>query len=674
MGDLDLDFIANIEQSAPQEDSNLDQDLCQDCNVALEDNDGVLVCPNCGFQPTIPQLEETEIHYDESGRAMLGQGVALTRKGPKHKIEYGWAWSTDEAIVHLLNLQITALEKLGLVLEPFRQGVKNMWFKFWIENVAPFIKDEYNDQEFVPTFANFGLKERDVEVLVKVKDEVMIPKRLVRSQEQSKKNYKMYNAYFRRSQPPDDQTSSSEDDITETANRSLGASLESLNDTQDDALAEEDITDQEDSNTQNDIQPATNVGLTRNLNQNSIVILTLNRTLAFIEATSRSMNLPDPLFASDIIRACNQRTIPFYGAHKSLPEGIRLNQKDKLMFQKTRPPSADQLTRAAVILIHRLYNDKLPFKLPVPSFSRILKRQVEDLNLPKEFFNHVRKTHIDFSCFKQTQPPELTRTSIQYPQQYDRWAYAILVGHMKKLFNLNNESIQAQKRLASSRQEETDENLFILHDWVRQMSLRIQLILSYDPFVTFHPMADISNIQPTPQVLKYVEAILGDRATSTTRAKPMPTRLDETFLAEMTDFLKRDIPRPAHIERDEPADDELERPIDVRHPIQDALSRTRRFWKEEVAKDKEISELLFKDFTDDKIVSLTRVGKWSIYQQGRSINHKILPEWPYCFKLLLIVGGFLCHCKPKKLLREIKLVEQLMNHTVARRQRSRSAD
>lgn len=667
MDELDLDsFIANIEQSAPQEQIELDQHLCQECNVALEDIDGTFVCPSCSAQATnILQLEETEMHYDESGRAILGQRVALGKKRPKHTIDYGWAWSTDEAIVHLLSLQVSALEKLGLVPESFRQGIKNMWFKYWIEFVAPHIKDEYNEQDFIPLSARASLKERDVEVLVKVRDKVMIPIKSERPHRQAKqRNYKMLDTYFHRDQPPDDPNSSSdEDETTDPANRSLDRSLEDLNDIPDD----EPPIDQDDYDTDK-----TAPCLTKNLSLNSITILTLNRALAFIEATARSMHLPDPIFASDIVRACNQRTIPFYGAHKTLPEGVRLNQKDKLMFQKTRPPSPVQLTRAATILLSKIYSDKLPFKLPVPNFGVILKRFVIDMNLPLELFHYIRRLQVDFYTFKQTNPPELSRRSIKYPPQYDRWTYAILVGHMKKLFDLSDDSIQAERRLATRQQEETGENIFILQDWVRQMSSRIQLIMSYDPFVMFHPMTDIRNIQPTSQVLKYVESIMSDRVTSTTRDQPVSMRNDASFRSELTEFLKREIPKPAYLGELEPEDAELDRPINVRQPIQDSLTRTSRFWKDKIAKDEEISDLLYQDFTGQKLVRLSRVERWSIFEEGSTnLKHEISPQWPYCFKLLLFVGGFLCHCEPKELVREVKIVEQFLNPPPKRR-RARS--
>lgn len=670
LDDLDS-FIANIEQTAPEEDLDEKLHRCQECDAVLEDVDGTFICPNCSAQATnILQLEETELHYDEQGRVVRGQMVKTVERKIR-QIDYGWAWSTDEAIVHILCQQLKALEKMNLISRNFIEGTKNMWTKFWVENVAPHIKDEYREEDLVQLKELKSLKMRDIEVLVKVQNKVMIPKRLVKTAEERRKSYIMYGTKFTRSdgkeeeQVEDEEEQApdfdlSDDEVPDLTNRSLHCTpTDTDHEMVDEKLNDQDITAIADQIANEQL------GLTRTLARSNVAILTLNRTLAFIEATARCMKLAKPIFASDLIRACNQRSIPFFGAHKVLPEGINLNHKDKALFQKTRPPSPIQLTRTAMMLVHRIYRDKLPLLLPVPDLITILKRFIEDMNLPLTLLDTI-EGQISFENFKRTRPVVLrdNKQRLANPPQYDRWAFAILVCKLKRYFNFDDPSIHKQAEKANKESTEKGENCFVFQDWIKQISMRLQLIMSYDPFIMFHPMTDLRMLQPHPQMYKYIECILSDRVIATTRSTRVHISKDENHRNELSDFLKRELPIPENLHVPENTDEDLDKLVDVWHPILDSMNRTKRFWFASISKNKELHDLLFRDFKNDGLITLKTIGLWSIW--GDNCHNKvrcrpdIQPEWPYCFKLLLSVGAYLCYCQPRDLLIEVKSVDEFL--------------
>lgn len=400
---------------------------------------------------------------------------------------------------------------------------------------------------------------------------------------------------------------------------------------------------------------------TKNIGLDSISILTLNRTLAFIEATARCLG--EHLFASTIIRCCNQKLIPFYGAHKSLPSGMNLNYLDLPMFRKIRPPSPIQLTSAASLLIHKIYRDKLPIMIPVPSFDEIIEGLLVDMNLPKDLRNHMNKS-VTFATFRQTRPTEIVKRSrsTQLPQ-YDRWAFVILLCQLKKLFGLNDQSIADQKECAKKVAKETNQknNCFIVLDWIKQLSIKLQLIMSYDPFVLFHPMTNIKNLQPNSQLYKYIDTVLDDTVTAQTKITGR-VKYDSNYRSELSDFFARHVPKPEELENRIISEEQLDKPVDHKHPIKDSFLRTQRFWASTVAEHPRICKLLSENYADYKVVVGKNVETWSIYAEQLPGNMKfeVLPTWPYCFKLLLSVGAFICYCEPRELLREFKFVEEYL--------------
>lgn len=647
-------FIADVENSAPKVRIDEERHRCQECDTVLENIEGEFICPACSVQATnILQLEETEIHCDESGRIFLGQAVNLfAKKSRRQQIDYGWAWSTDDAIVHILNLQIESLEKHKLVPEHFRASISNMWLKYWLENVAPFIRDEYNEHDLTPLKTTNCLKTRDIEVLIKVQDKVMIPQWACRNnnvkngkEAKRKRSYAAIGARFYKRKSSGNSESDDMDDQVEDKQYSA-----------ENADMMEDVIQPQDSVQQdlNKLRPKANS--TRNLTRDNVNILTLNRTLAFIEATARLIDMPEPLFAADIIRACTQRLIPFFGAHKSLPENMRINCEDRLLFKVTSPPSANQLTRATSLLIHKVYRDKFPLQAPVPNIVTIFKRFIEDMNLPNDILEHL--DGVDFSSFKKTSQVNLPENKPPTLQHYDRWAFAILISQLKKMFTLDEESLLLQSEQV--RNNFRDENYFIASDWLRQLSIRLKLIMTYDPYVLNHPLANIRDLAPTDQMFNYIEINLGDKCQSTTRLFNPLLRNDSTLRSELTDFLKHEIPKPQSLTKSASTRSELEEPLDLRRPLLDSFRRTQHLWLSTVENNADLLDLIFKDFTHQKILLPNHGRRWSIYETSDQSNLKLdlSPEWPYFFRLLLHVGGFICFCDPRDLLREVRFVEE----------------
>lgn len=674
-------FIACVEETAQKEDEGPrgKKLFCQDCDVPYEDIEGEFVCPECQAQaPYLAHIEETEMVYDDMGQAILGQRVSTMVKKKPFECDYGWAWSTDETVFHILCLQIDALEQLGLVSRFFRDGIANMWLKFWDENIAPYIKDEYNEEDLIPMEITKVFKYRDIEVLIKMKDRVMIPKRVTKKPPIRQRRYhRKDNTRMRRVQLIEQQSACTPTpdilDINpdEQANQIILDDQESKTHSED--LKRTPLTTEENNNMIDfqDINELTQqtTGRTRTLGRDNIAILTLNRTLAFIEATARCLDQAKPIFASDIIRLCCQRLIPFFGAQNSLPDQVKLHSKDKLMFQKTKPPTPSQLTRTACLLICKTYNDRLPFRLPVPSLDKILERFISDLNLPYDLLKYIREG-ISFSDFVQTQSRELfesTRAGNRKLPQYDRWAYAMLVCQLKKLFHLSDPMItklgEQARKLEESESHET-QRYFNLLDWSNQLSIRLKLVMNYDPFMLYHPMTEMNGLEPSPQMYTYLETIIQDRPMSQIRAHQSQFRFDKVFRNDLTDFLKGHIPKPPNIRNlieDEP---DLEKPRDLRHPLNDALNRTKKYWQDNLRGDPDLSDLVMRNFVHDKVTIPDTIEQWDLFgpgARGRTYTIRINDDWPYCFRLLLSVGGYLCFCEPRELLQEIRFIEQFLH-------------
>lgn len=667
---LDLDaFIAGIEETAPEvEEVDTKAIRCRECDTVLEEVEGDFICPNCNVKATeILQLEETEMQYNEDGRAIVGQRVSLYERKKQIHIDYGWAWSTDEAIVHILGLQIKSLKELGLIDDLFCQGLKNMWHQFWVQYIAPHIQDEYDRGDFVPISVKKALKLRDIEILFKVKDKVMIRTKLASEKRKSYRTRSMMGTQFRRSYIPVDNALNNSNDRNLIRSHTSSNSQELDRKTTCSELSDYDKLDSptkqgigEDEMEMDDETSDPNVRktLTNHCDLESVSILTLNRTLAFIEATARCVNCS--IFASDIVRACSQRMIPFFGVHKTLPEEMKINQQDKLMFQKNRPPSPKELTIASTKLIRKIYGSHLPFRLPMPDLDTILQRFLDDMNLPYDLMQRIDDRVTFHSFRKSITKMEFSARNQKIIPQFNILAYAILMIHLKRLFVFDNEEIYKLSDLAREKSRQTGEDLFIIGDWVHHISIKLQLILIYDPYSLFQPIADVKKIEPTSQLYKFIETYYEDRVFTTVRTKPNKNPMwDESFRAELSDFLNREIPRPPQVDKDTPIDDELDQAHDLLHPIQDSFARTSRLWSHLVDKDKELNDLLFKDYHNQKIFVPEHDKVWCAYDSYDEDDKKleIRPDWPHCFKQLVSTGAYLCFCHPKEVLSYYKIVE-----------------
>lgn len=709
MDELDLDsFIANMEQTAPDEPVQ-GKLTCNECGSKLEEEeDGNLACPVCCVQATnVMQFDETELHHDESGRPVYGQRVKLVDHKTKHQIDYGWAWSTDEAIAHILSLQLDALEEAKLVPDLFRAAITNMWLKYWLETVAPYIKDEYSEGEMLQISSDNALKLRDVEVLFKLRDKIMVPLRCIRGTQDIKRIYHMLGVDFTKTSPDNIESDDDNDDADDGCYDGMGCDEVDNDDRSSNSTVSSDggrgervpeqlihefdrlmsneptqrnrAEQQSDEETEpaegekeNDIDtlPADDMenlvrfytGRTRNLSSKCIKILTPNRTLAFIEATARCLPDDDPLFAADIIRACDHHLIPFYAASKCLPETMKLNSRDKLMFQETTPPNPIQLTRAASLLINNIYKDQLPKTLPVPDLNTILKRFIKDMNLPEQLMGIIRNK-VSFLHFESTRPKTFVSSVNRRLPQYDRWAFAVLVHHLKILFNLGDEylKIQKQSALEATQASSSGERYFIMSDWILQISSRLGLILRHDPYALHHPSTQLDKLEISSQLAKYIELQIESAPTAEIRVKPGETFYDANFRSELADVLRREIRPPKDVKHAIPKGEKLEAPRNIRYPITDAFERTRILWSSKL--DPNLSDIIYEDFSKHHMLSLTNLPRWSVCDKqvsSNATNLQVSPTWPQAFKVLLDVGAFLCFCKPAHLVNEVILVEKAL--------------
>lgn len=670
--DLDLDsFIAGIEQSAPKTSADAASDrLCPECKVKFEIVDDEHVCPVCGAQATnILQLEQSEMMYDESGKAMYGQRILTQKTRTAYETDYGWAWSTDEAIVEILRAQVKALEDLKLVSDEFRHAVRNMWMRFWTQDIAPYIRDEYEESQMIPVDIAKALRYRDIEVLVKVRDKVMVPRR--KRQKNARKKYTTLNRQFKRAMFLNDDLNERGSDYIVDSDSSCSDQEQgdtTLRETTNNAAQEngrssEDTLHEVDDNRMTPLENTPRPRKARSISLDTVTILTLNRTLAFLEGAARCLQMPTPLLATDIVRLCNQGLIPFYGAHKLLPDHMKLDDRDRLTFQNIRPPAPHQLSRATSLLLCRIYKDKLPFHIPEPDVEQITLRFLEDLNLPSELWEHVEQWLETLQEYKFLDSQRITGRHDRTVQlhQHDRRAFAILLSVMKHLFILDDESlrdIREQCRLS-------EEDALDFMSWTSQLKLRLNLAFRFDPYILLHPMCDITLLESSEQLYKYISGIMDSRPIATARQSMIHTCFDENYRQEMCEFMAKSLPRPDDIPAAEAAR-RLKKPSDLRHPLSDAVDRTSKLWQSHVAEQDNPSEILDElhcDYKSKKLVFPLHYRRWSVMDGQLSVTQQepqMCDYWSECFRLILKAGCYLCYCQPRDILHEMRSVEEIM--------------
>lgn len=680
MDDLEA-FLAGIEQTAPQEPEAAGL-RCSECNYSLEQLDDAFVCPNCNTQASnVLMTEESEVHLLSAGLSQLHR-ISVKKKKKSHLVDYGWAWSTDEAIVKVLVKQVTILEEYRLVPNFFRDGVMKFWLRYWSLFIAPYVQDSYKESDFIPVETHKALKCRDIDVLVKVQDRVMIPDRVARKQ--PRWAYKYLGIKFSKGHSElnndhvdeIDLLSMNSADIVEDSNtkdllntnrdinnetnsgQDIEMNCESTRDTYTPVILDEiDITDSNhlDENFKN---------ITKSMSINNVVVLTLSRTLAILEACARSLNLI--LFASDLVRLANQRVIPFYGAHKELPDYMKMNYKDRLMFHRTRSPTPSQLTRAASLLLRRVYEKKIPFKLPIPPLDQILIRFIVDLNLPRSLLPLILE-YKTFQSFDQTRPLEFTlnQRCSKYIPHYDRWAFAILVSFILKHFPMTDEELTNVSNKMFANQEKSNMtgsrnliSLFNYKDWFRQLSARLDVVTSYDPYILLHPMIDCSKVETTPQLFNLMLKIVKDQVETSTRIIGPAEMFDDDFRRDLSQFMTENLPLPGGISRKEIHNvQKLSKPKNLNHPLIDSFQRTRKLWSRKYNQDSEMHKLIDRDFKETKLC-FEKKTQFSFNLPSGKSSYQINEEWPESFKLLLAVGGFLCYCNPKDILIELSSVHK----------------
>jgi hypothetical protein len=283
------------------------------------------------------------------------------------------------------------------------------------------------------------------------------------------------------------------------------------------------------------------------------------------------------------------------------------------------------------------------------------------MNLPEQLFGIIYDK-VDFLRFPSTRPKTFISSINRRLPQYDRWAFAVLIYHLKTLFNLGDEYLEIQKEGAlEASKTSPGQDYFIMSDWIVQISLRLDLILRNDPFVLYHPLCKLDKLEISSQLARYVERQIEARSSTDIRARQGETHSDATIRNELTDALRREIKPPRGVKHALQRREELDIPQSIKYPITDAFERTRAIWCNTI--DLSSHDILFKDFSKHQMLNLSNLPRWSIYDNRVHMNRRTLHVssiWPQAFKVLLDVGAFLCFCKPVELVDEVRLVEEFL--------------
>lgn len=680
MADDDLDLlddvdalIRDMEQSAPKEDFDPTKPRCENCDFNLEENDdGDFICPNCQAHATnIQQLEDTEMFLGGNDLD-VGARAKISRKKTCGE-DYGFAWSTDQAIFEVLLGQLKALKGAKLIDDTFCKAALNMWKCFWLKFIGPVIKDNYGPDELIPWEKARYLKQRDIQVLVQKDDNFFVPN-FVSSQKYSRVTYPSRSTRFLN---PDRK-------FEKPKRRPPGPIKKNvIEEDEEDTIVDQMEIDEELVTSIDDLIKESKKK--KQLNKNEMTtILTLDRTLAFIEATARLLESPKPIFASDIVRWCNYRILPYFGAQNLLPEGINLNSLDMLMFTKRRTPKPDKVSIFACRLLKCIYHESMPFSLARPNFSQLLECFVRDLNLPYEFFQKIDKI-VRPQDFYQIRDA-IKSTLWGHIRQYNRLIYCILICHIKQFFNLDYLGIKRQHKLAQDKTRETSKRHFSFYDWIRQLCLRLKLVLKYDPYVLYHPITNVQNLSLTPALTNYIESLIEDRPIVDIHLNQSMSEDFRKIREEMADFLHNEIPRPDkmperstinNVYSDEPR--VYQKHLKVRdfiHPFKDAFSRIRQFCD---TKDTSLNTLLDNDFSTDNLVLDDYQTDFSIYddQPSLTLQHaqiKFHDKWPGSFRIIIELGAYLFCCTPDDMMADLCTAnDQIFPHTLLQKRQIRAA-
>ncbi|XP_044024103.1 TATA box-binding protein-associated factor RNA polymerase I subunit B isoform X2 [Siniperca chuatsi] len=193
-------------------------------------------------------------------------------------------------------------------------------------------------------------------------------------------------------------------------------------------------------------------------------LMTMMKTLALIHLAL--IWIREPLTLSDLLRLVNEGHVPYVNAYEELPDEMKLEGKDSLIFRVESVPSHRVVHQEAQTLVQFL---QLPAFPPISQQSLLhpallSMRYLTDANLPDELHLWVcrlmkRAGMADqtFNTFDASSHPVLPR--------YDIQAAALIIITMKLIFGLDDHTEWDLSNEASDR--DRTGNMFNLRRWYR---------------------------------------------------------------------------------------------------------------------------------------------------------------------------------------------------------------
>lgn len=478
------DLIRRVEADDSQvlQDSLKNEEKCQECGGELIERDGLYYCNICQIQAQdVKFTVEAECNYDEDGNLVHTQKIVQEKTDPHSLVDFGSIWTTSEAYSLILRRQVELLEHNRLVSLKYCRQVQELWFSY-------FKKFLLNAEM---------LRERDQSIM-KGCTKVDIPPLLKRIVNDRPSRYRFGNHDLYKHKVSDKFNQQSTKSEIETSKSPTNlVEVDNANDDYRDTDSETSEIDPmvtpntacEDPNINVSIfDPITELFIDeeqskmedkRRLNSDNIEIMTLGKTLGFLEAIARLRCTL--IFASDLARWSDQGVLPYHDCVSYFPADWKLNHKDRVTFSQRVSPKPTNISSMASNLLNVLCHS---FELPLPDPRVILRRMLMDMNMPctdSGLLDLVLET-VTFDDLKMKLSVKLgsNKKRVQSLPQFDRWAVAMIIITLKKHFIFDGLYEDSISSLANNYNKENLTNTFVFKDWFEQSYTRLRLIEQYD--------------------------------------------------------------------------------------------------------------------------------------------------------------------------------------------------
>lgn len=194
------------------------------------------------------------------------------------------------------------------------------------------------------------------------------------------------------------------------------------------------------------------------------------KLLSFLYITIRLMNLN--IFLSDLIRWCAQGSIRYLSSLKCLPKFWEITWLDVNYFNDNRFPCYHKVVYLTGHLIThcQLSTDQFP---ETDAIEQLIKRYIDDLNLPKGLYLVVKKK---YGHFVKSYRRNFTSDDDKVLVEFDVVAIVTVILALCDLFDLSGPT---EKNFALFKDNSQFENLFIWPDWLEYSKLRLNMIKSF---------------------------------------------------------------------------------------------------------------------------------------------------------------------------------------------------